>query len=92
MMPMMHEDLLPAITQIIADQALLDPAQIDPDADLDGLGLDSLAMVESLYNIEERFDIHVPFNANADTKARPEFRTARMLAQEVARLIADRAE
>jgi len=49
---------------IIAAQALLDPAEIAPDALLDSLGLDSLGLVEAIFAIEESFGITVPFNAN----------------------------
>jgi acyl carrier protein len=31
---------------------------------LDDLGIDSLGLVESIFAIEEAFDIQVPFNAN----------------------------
>jgi acyl carrier protein len=35
------------------------------EATLDDLGIDSLGVVESIFAIEEEFDIEVPFNANA---------------------------
>ena len=35
------------------------------DASLQELGIDSLAIVESIFALEECFDIEVPFNANA---------------------------
>ena len=31
---------------------------------LDDLGIDSMALVETIFAIEEAFDISVPFNAN----------------------------
>jgi len=34
---------------------------------IDELGIDSLAMVEMIFDLEEKFDIQIPFNAN-DTK------------------------
>ena len=34
------------------------------DATLESLGIDSLGLVESIFAIEEAFDISVPFNAN----------------------------
>ncbi len=49
---------------IIAEQALLSPSDISLDSTLDELGIDSLGIVESLFAIEEAFDISVPFNAN----------------------------
>jgi acyl carrier protein len=53
------------VIEILATQALIDPASIDPDARLEDLGLDSLGLVEAIFAIEERFGVSVPFNANA---------------------------
>ena len=52
------------VIQIIAQQAVLTPADIAPGQTLDDLGIDSLGLVESIFAIEEAFDIAVPFNAN----------------------------
>jgi len=60
----MTDDVSKRVTQIIAEQAMLDPEVIKPDTTLDDLGLDSLALVEVVFGIEEAFDISVPFNAN----------------------------
>ncbi|MFQ5566240.1 MAG: acyl carrier protein [Paracoccaceae bacterium] len=60
----MSDDVSERVTQIIAEQAMLDPEVIKPETTLDDLGLDSLALVEVVFGIEEAFDISVPFNAN----------------------------
>ncbi len=60
----MTDDVSKRVTQIIAEQAMLDPEAIKPETTLDDLGLDSLALVEVVFGIEEAFDISVPFNAN----------------------------
>jgi acyl carrier protein len=52
------------IIQIIAEQAVLDVSEVTPDATLADLGIESLRLVESIFAIEETFDISVPFNAN----------------------------
>lgn len=52
------------IIAIIAEQAVLDPAEVTEDASLEALGIDSLGLVEAIFAIEENFDISVPFNAN----------------------------
>lgn len=52
------------IIAIIAEQAMLEPSDIKLDNTLADLGIDSLGLVESIFAIEERFDISVPFNAN----------------------------
>jgi acyl carrier protein len=52
------------VVAIIAEQAVLDPEDISMDSTLESLGIDSLGLVESIFAIEEAFDINVPFNAN----------------------------
>ena len=57
------------IILIIAEQGLLDVTDVNLEATLDELGIDSLGVVESIFAIEEEFDIEVPFNANAPEKS-----------------------
>ena len=52
------------VVRIIADQAVLEPSDVTMEQSLDDLGIDSLGLVESIFAIEEAFDISVPFNAN----------------------------
>ena len=56
------------VIAIIAEQAMLEPSDIRMDQTLEDIGIDSLGLVESIFAIEESFDISVPFNAN-DPKA-----------------------
>ncbi len=52
------------VIAIIAEQAMLEPADVTPESTLEDLGIDSLGLVESIFAIEEEFDISIPFNAN----------------------------
>ncbi len=52
------------VIEIIAEQAVLEPSDVTMDSTLEDLGIDSLGLVESIFAIEEAFDISVPFNAN----------------------------
>ncbi len=52
------------VIAIIAEQAMLEPSDISLDNTLDDIGIDSMGVVESIFAIEETFDISVPFNAN----------------------------
>ena len=45
------------VVAIIAEQAVLDPADVTPESTLESLGIDSLGLVESIFAIEEAFDI-----------------------------------
>jgi acyl carrier protein len=55
------------VIAIIAEQAMLEPSDIQMDNTLEDIGIDSLGLVESIFAIEETFDISVPFNANDPT-------------------------
>lgn len=57
------------VLQIIADQALLDVSELCEEQTLNDLGIDSLGLVESIFTIEESFDVEVPFNANEPEKS-----------------------
>ena len=52
------------VIDIIAEQAILDPGDVTLESTLDSLGIDSMGLVESIFAIEEAFDIQIPFNAN----------------------------
>ena len=52
------------VIEIIAEQAVLEPSDVTLDSTLEDLGIDSLGLVESIFSIEEAFDISVRFNAN----------------------------
>ncbi|SDG30888.1 acyl carrier protein [Alloyangia pacifica] len=52
------------VIEIIAEQAVLEPSDVTMESTLEDLGIDSLGLVESIFAIEEAFDISVPFNAN----------------------------
>lgn len=52
------------VIAILAEQAFLAPEDVTPDSSLADLGIDSLGLVETIFAIEEAFDITVPFNAN----------------------------
>ncbi|MCU4651952.1 phosphopantetheine-binding protein [Roseibacterium sp. SDUM158016] len=60
----MSESIRDKVIAIIAEQAVLEPGDVSMDATLQDLGIDSLGLVESIFAIEEAFDIQVPFNAN----------------------------
>ena len=52
------------VIAILAEQAVLSPSDVTMDISLEDLGIDSLGLVESIFAIEEEFDISIPFNAN----------------------------
>ena len=52
------------IRQIIAKQLNRPPEEIADDSDLASLGIESLDLLEIVFEIETQFGIHVPYNAN----------------------------
>ncbi len=60
----MSDTLLTDITRIIAGMAMVDAADLTAETRIEDLEMDSLAIVETLFAIEEQFDISIPFNAN----------------------------
>ena len=42
----------------------LEPDDVTLESTLESLGIDSMGLVESIFAIEEAFDIQIPFNAN----------------------------
>lgn len=57
------------VIAIIAEQAMLDPSDIKLADTPELLGIDSMGLVESIFGIEETFDITVPFNANEPSES-----------------------
>ena len=52
------------IFELIAEKALVEREKVVSGASLQELEIESLDVVEIIFAIEEKFDIHVPFNAN----------------------------
>lgn len=83
----MGDSVQDRIIAIIAEEAVLDPAQVRPDMTLEDLGIDSLGLVESIFKIEEAFDISVPFNANDTTQSSFDISTVGSIVAAVTALI-----
>ncbi|MAQ83645.1 MAG: phosphopantetheine-binding protein [Maritimibacter sp.] len=65
----MADTIRDRVRKIIAEQAVLDVEDVKGEQTLEDLGIDSLGLVESIFTIEEEFDIQVPFNANEPEKS-----------------------
>ena len=77
------------VVQIIAEQSLLDVADVSLTATLEELGIDSLGVVESIFAIEEEFDIEVPFNANAPQESEFDISSVATIVSAVETLVAE---
>ena len=78
------------IIQIIAEQAMLDPAELKLDMAPQDIGIDSMGMVESIFAIEEEFDISVPFNANEPEKSDFDVSSLGAIVRAVEKLVAEK--
>ncbi|MEP2532523.1 phosphopantetheine-binding protein [Shimia sp.] len=79
------------VIEIIAEQAVLEPSDVTLDSTLEALGIDSLGLVESIFAIEEEFDISVPFNANEPTAGDFDITSVASIISGIKKLIAEQA-
>lgn len=86
----MTDDITQRIRAIIAEQAMLEPEQVTDEATPADLGIDSLGLVESIFAIEEEFDISIPFNANEPEKSEFDISTMGTIIAAVRRLVAEK--
>lgn len=77
------------VIAIIAEQALLEISDVKLDATLDDLGIDSMGLVESIFAIEEAFDIQVPFNANEPSESDFDISSVASIVKAVSGLVAE---
>lgn len=79
------------IIEIIAEQAVLETSDVTLDSTLEDLGIDSLGLVESIFAIEEEFDITVPFNANEPSNSDFDISSVAKIIEGVTRLVKEQA-
>ena len=77
--------------EIIAEQAMIDVADVSDSSTLDDLGMDSLAVVEAVFAIEESFDVQVPFNANNPEESEFDITNVGTMVAAVEKLVAEKA-
>ena len=82
-------DIQQKVIEIVAEQAVMEPEDVTMTDTLDDLGIDSLGLVESIFAIEEAFDISVPFNANEPEKSEFDISSVRAIIDAVAGLVKD---
>jgi acyl carrier protein len=85
----MAESVQDRVIRIIAEQAVLDVADVKMDSTLESLGIDSLGLVESIFAIEEAFDIQVPFNANNPKESEFDISSVAAIVKAVEGLVAE---
>ena len=58
--PRMTRPTFAAISSVLVEKFKVDAAKIEPATTLDQLGLDSLALMEFVFAVEDRFDVRIP--------------------------------
>lgn len=79
------------VIEIIAEQAVMEPSDVGLTDSMEDLGIDSLGLVESIFAIEEAFDISVPFNANDPAESDFDISSVAAVVAGVKRLIAEQS-
>lgn len=77
------------VIAILAEQAVVEPEDVSMDQSLEDLGVDSMALVETIFAIEETFDIEVPFNANEPQKSEFDISSVGSVVRAVETLVAE---
>lgn len=79
------------VIRIIAEQAVLEPTDLTMDSTLDDLGIDSMGVVESIFAIEEEFDISIPFNANTPQESDFDISSVASIVAGIQKLVEEKA-
>ena len=85
-------DIGAKVIDIIAEQAILEPGDVTLESTLDSLGIDSMGLVESIFAIEEAFDIQIPFNANDPSDSEFNISSVSSIISGIEKLVAEKLE
>jgi acyl carrier protein len=81
-------DVAAEVIKIIAKKVPGEPRELQAGDNLAELGLESLDAVEMIFDLEEKFDIQIPVNAN---NAKAEFATVGDVVTAVEKIVAEKA-
>lgn len=77
-------DVTNDVIEIIAKKKRVDKPTVEMNDRLEQLGLESLDAVEMIFDLEEKFDIQIPYNAN---NPRTEFDTVGEVVKAIQQLV-----
>ncbi len=84
----MAEDISQKVRRIIAEQTMKDVNDVQLESSPDELGLDSLKIVDIIFELEEEFDISIPFNFNDPSGSEFQMSSIRDVVESVEKLVA----
>ena len=73
------ENIEEKVLELVGKQTGIDPRQIPLDRKFEDLNLDSVAIVELVFSLEERFDISIPFEGLDESEIKKRFYTVSTL-------------
>ena len=73
------ENIEEKVLGLVGKQTGIDPKQIPLDRKLEDLNLDSVAIVELVFSLEETFDISIPFEGLDESEIKKRFYTVSTL-------------
>jgi acyl carrier protein len=82
-------DVASDVIEIIAKKKRVDKPNVELTDRLEDLGLESLDAVEMIFDLEEKFDISIPYNANTNNP-RTEFDTVDDVVKAIEKLVAEK--
>ena len=82
-------DLASDVVAIIAKKKRVDKPTVELSDRLTDLGLESLDAVEMIFDLEEKFDVQIPYNANTNNP-KTEFETVGDVVAAVEKLVAQK--
>lgn len=85
------EEIQRKVTQIIAEQTMVEQQAVTLDSTPEDLGIDSLGLVDIVFAIEEAFDVSVPYNANDPTASDFNLSDVRSVVEGVKKLVRERS-
>ena len=75
------------VLELVGEQMGIDPQAIPLSSKLEDLNLDSVAIVELVFLLEEKFEISIPFEGLDESELRKNFNTISGLIQHVKELL-----
>ena len=73
------ENIEEKVLELVGKQTGIDPNHIPPSRKFEDLNLDSVAIVELVFSLEETFDISIPFEGLDESEIKKRFYTVSTL-------------
>ena len=81
------EDIEEKVLELVRKQTDIDPKQITLNRKFEDLNLDSVAIVELVFSLEETFDISIPFEGLDESEIKKHFHNVSSLADHIEDLL-----